>query len=84
MRLGQTQVPYILISENLNLAGTCHDFAIKGVEIGLGVSTFRSESDFATIFDALCKVGTDFSLIQAEDIRFAGDGRFSRIFGHIM
>ena len=68
MRPGQTQFPYVLISENMDLAGTCNDFALDGVKIGLGVSTFRSESDFTTIFNALCKAGTDFSLIQAEDI----------------
>lgn len=84
MRPGQTQFPYVLISENMDLAGTCNDFALDGVKIGLGVSTFRSESDFTTIFNALCKAGTDFSLIQAEDINYSGDGRYSRIFGHIM
>ncbi|WP_130931590.1 hypothetical protein [Pseudomonas sp. Sample_24] len=83
MHPGQTQFPYILISENTDLAGGCHDLAVNGVEIGVGVSTFRSESDFQTIYDTLSKIGTDFALIQAEDLNFKGDGRFARVFGHI-
>ncbi len=83
MLLGKIQFPYVLLSSNLNLSSRCHEFALGGVETGLGVSTFRSESDLATIFESLCTVSTDFSLIQTEGVKYSGDRRFSRIFGHI-
>lgn len=83
MREGQAQFPYVLITENAEIALKVNDFSFNGVQSGLGVFTFRSECLFDEIFRALDLAGTDFSLVQVYDVNYKGDGIFSRVFGHI-
>ena len=83
MREGQTQFPYVLITENAEIALGANDFALDGVQSGLGVYTFRSESQFHDIFDALDQVGTGFALVQSYESDYHGDGNFARVFKHL-
>lgn len=83
MREEQTQFPYVLITENAGIALKANDFALDGVQSGLGVYTFRSESRFDEIFQALDQAGIGFALIQPEESSYHGDGNYSRVFHHL-
>lgn len=83
MNEGQTIFPYVIVTSKLDYIPIAEKFAYKGVEVGCGVITFRSESDFTTIFDALKAVGSGYALILAEDLNYFGDGNFSRVFKNI-
>lgn len=80
---GQTLFPYIIVTSKKDYIPVADLFAYKDVEVGCGVITFLSESDFGTIFDALQKIGSGFALILANDLNYFGDGAFARVFDHI-
>lgn len=83
MREVQTQFPYVLITEKAEIALRANDFALDGVQSGLGVYTFRSESQFEEIFSALDNAGVGFALVQSYESNYHGDGNFSRVFKHL-
>ena len=80
---GQTISPYIIVTSKEDYIPVAEKFAYKGVEVGCGVITFLSESDFGTIYDALKSVGSGYALILADDLNYFGDGAFDRAFHHI-
>lgn len=83
MNEGQTIFPYIIVTSKKDFISVADLFAYKDVEVGCGVITFLSESDFGTIFDALKNIGSEFALILADDLNYFGDGTFARVFNHI-
>lgn len=80
---GQTIFPYIIVTSNEDYVPVAEQFAHRGVEVGCGVISFLSESDFSTIFASLKEVGPGFALILADDLNYFGDGNFSRVFYNI-
>ncbi|HEY0286136.1 MAG TPA: hypothetical protein VGC62_03870 [Pseudomonas sp.] len=84
MREEQTQFPYVLITENTEIVLKADDFALDGVQSGFGVFTFRSESQFGEIFNALRETSDGFALVQAHYSSFHGDANFSRVFNHLI
>lgn len=83
MNPGQTIFPYVIVTAKKDYIPVAERFAYKGVEVGCGVITFLSESDFGSIFAALKAVGSGYALIQAENLNYFGDGDFDRTFHNI-
>jgi hypothetical protein len=83
MNPGQTIFPYIIVTSKEDYIPVAEQFAHKGVEVGCGVITFLSKTDFKTIFDALKAIGSGYALVLADDLNYFGDGNFSRAFDHI-
>ena len=83
MNPGQTIFPYIIVTSKEDYIPVAEQFAFKGIEVGCGVITFLSESDFGSIFDALKAVGPGYALILADDLNYFGDGDFARTFHNI-
>ena len=79
----QTIFPYIIVTTKEDYIPVAEQFAYQGVEVGCGVITFLSKSDFSSIFDALKAVGAGYALIQEEDLNYYGDGSYARTFGNI-
>ena len=83
MNEGQTIFPFIIVTSKDDYIPVAEKFAYKGVQVGCGVITFLSESDFGTIFNALKSIGSGYALILADNLNYFGDGTFDRAFHHI-
>lgn len=80
---GQTIFPYIIVTSSSDYVPVAEQYAHKQIEVGCGVISFLSKSDFKTIFASLYEVGSGFALILAEDLNYFGDGNFSRVFHNV-
>lgn len=83
MNPGQTVFPYVIVTLKEEFIPVAQKFAYKDVEVGCGVITFKSKSDFVSIYEALKAVGPGYALILADDLNYFGDGNMSRTFHHI-
>ena len=83
MNPGQTIFPYVIVTSKEDYIPVAEQFAYRGVEVGCGVITFLSKSDFKSIFEALQAVGSGYALILAGDLAYFGDGNFDRTFHNI-
>lgn len=83
MNEGQTQFPYLLVTDSQAVLEAVKRFAITPVDAAKGLATFVSESHLPEINAALVLTKEHYALVEIYDSSYVLSGELSRIFHNL-
>ena len=85
MREGQTQFPYLLITDHPEVMVIISSVSVDRQFVGdAGIYSFWTEKPYDELFSAFSAEQKGFALVQVEEVRYNfADGKLSGIMAHI-